>query len=716
MTPARRFRLGLIVVATAVGVIRATTVTWLFHLSMEGAVRNAVGQVALASVWIPIGLIALWIFESRLSRVMRAFAIVVVAIGILCVEPTLVPILGVQGSHPPPYWTRFINRSDTSLLFYFAVVVAAAAVVTRTRQLATELAAAQLEVAVADAKLHILTLQLHPHFLFNALNLVSQLAYENIDAARATIANIRALLLESLRHSLRREVPLVEEMRFVEAYLEIQEARFRGRLFHAVTIADGAEEAAVPHLLLQPLVENAIVHGLSARSDAGHLDIAARRVDSRLVLAIRDDGNGMRGTLREGLGLGNARLRLEQLFGCDYLLELVAAPDRGVIVTVDIPFRRVDPHAEAKREDVFADASLAVADESRSVHAKPRVSPWLPTVAAWIGIAILWSELRVLGQPSSRELGLTTIVASHALSVGLWMALTPLVLRFARWAALSGPRSKRFVIAHACGAIIAGVGHTALWIAALYAVGSGDLWPTIRSMFGWMIWDAGAYAAIVSVETFIALSTRIRDARVSMIRKRARLAEARLAALRLRLQPRILVGALDALERVVSVDAERAEAAIARMGDLLRLLLTRADDEWVDVDDEIELLMAYLDVVVAGRSNDERQRPAVIVECGAERIPAMLLLTAAASIGGAPDDLSIRRLDDVIVLDASVRDDSLDEGAVAELSQRLAELYRGNERMVSGRDANGDHFIHIEIPASKRASVDFASAYGFASA
>jgi hypothetical protein len=168
--------------------------------------------------------------------------------------------------------------------------------------------------------------------------------------------------------------------------------------------------------------------------------------------------------------------------------------------------------------------------------------------------------------------------------------------------------------------------------------------------------------------------------------------------LRLRLQPRVLLGALDALERVVSLDAARSERAITRMGDLLRLLLARSDQEWVEVEEEQELFAAYLDVVNAWR---EARRAGVIhiaEGCAREQIPAMLLPSLAAAIGGDVDEASIERVGNTISIALRSRSGLLDEGAFSEVSSRLSHVYRGDDRLVCGTSGEGGRFIQVKIP------------------
>ncbi len=675
------------------GAVRGLVIVWLFQLRGGFMAFEIVGQIALAGVYVPIGLAALRILE-RHEQAIRYVLLTLLGAAVLLVEPALAQVLGVLGKNAPPYGTRVIGSLDTNLLFYLTVVVAAAAVDAAAKHVNAEVKTAHLEAAVADAQLHVLTLQLHPHFLFNALNLVSQLAYESVDAARRAIANLRSLLAESLRYSVHREVSLAEELEFLRAYLEIQEARFRGRLFSTTRIEPGLERAAVPHLLLQPLVENAIVHGLAHRDEKGRIEVAARRDGGRMVLTVRDDGAGLPPEPRDGLGLRNTRLRLEQLFPRDHRMVLSAGDPNGTVVTVDLPFRAV---ADATTSHDVVDDTATFVDAADDAKQQRRIGVWLPVFAAWSLMAMVWTELRAINERFSDW---STLFASGALNAGLWMALTPVVIRYARWVGRRGARAFR-VAAHALGAALVGPLHTGLWMLALHVVHSKDFTPVLRSMFGWMIWDSAAYVLIVCLVTLTSLAMRIRDSRMLMAAHRARLGEARVAALRLRLQPRVLLGALDALERVVAIDAARSEAAITRMGDLLRLLLARAEQEWVDVAEEVELLTAFLDVVNAWHlPASSARRPAISFDGADRRLPAMLLPTLATAAGGALHSVEIRGTDDHTVIRLTATRDVFDRQAFDEISDRLARLYGGRERLTSRRDADGARVIEAELPAT----------------
>jgi LytS/YehU family sensor histidine kinase len=185
---------------------------------------------------------------------------------------------------------------------------------------------------------------LNPHFLFNAMNTIAMQVRKsaNDDAVRM-LAGLSDLLRYMLEDSRPPEVPLGEELAFVQRYLAIEQVRFQDRLQIEVDAAPGTSDALVPTLILQPLVENAIRHGISRRVQAGTLTIRARRTDDFLILQVEDDGPGLASDATPqpgtGLGLRNTRARLAQLYQANQDLELATSPTGGTLVTIRLPYR-----------------------------------------------------------------------------------------------------------------------------------------------------------------------------------------------------------------------------------------------------------------------------------------------------------------------------------------------------------------------------------------
>ncbi len=231
-----------------------------------------------------------------------------------------------------------------TLLLYWMVVMAHLGWHYYQRLRERELESATLQRELTEARLDTLRLQLNPHFLFNTLHTVSALIHENPEGADRVLARLSDLLRLTLDQSKPQEVSLAEELAFLDLYLQIEQTRFADRLRVEKDIEAGAEKALVPYLILQPIVENAIRHGIEPREDAGRLAIQARRNNGRLELRISDNGPGLaeqtNGTYREGIGLSNTRSRLRHLYGQDHDLELVTAPGGGLEARISIPFRR----------------------------------------------------------------------------------------------------------------------------------------------------------------------------------------------------------------------------------------------------------------------------------------------------------------------------------------------------------------------------------------
>jgi hypothetical protein len=203
---------------------------------------------------------------------------------------------------------------------------------------------AQLEAELVQAELSTLRGQLHPHFLFNSFNAVSTLVRQGRnEAAVEVIAQLSALLRDAIERTGQHELPLEQELDFVRRYLAIERLRFGDKLVLGFDVEPATLPGIVPNLVLQPLVENAIKHGISRRTQPGRLCIAARRVDTRLELVVENDGAepaaepGASGG-RVGIGLANTRRRLERIYGATYQLELQHRSDGGVRVRLEVPF------------------------------------------------------------------------------------------------------------------------------------------------------------------------------------------------------------------------------------------------------------------------------------------------------------------------------------------------------------------------------------------
>lgn len=215
-----------------------------------------------------------------------------------------------------------------------------------------QLAATRMEVELVQAQLSSLKGQIHPHFLFNALNAISSLVQTDQDRADRMIACLSALLRNTLAHQDSQEVTLREEVELLAPYLEIEKMRFGERLSIQTSLAPDSLDACIPHLVLQPIVENAIRHGIAPRKDPGRVAITSYRDGPRLKMEVWDNGVGVAAGPRYrgsegGIGLANIQTRLQRLYGSDHSFRIGNHPEGGAIVELSVPFR-VEPVLEAR--------------------------------------------------------------------------------------------------------------------------------------------------------------------------------------------------------------------------------------------------------------------------------------------------------------------------------------------------------------------------------
>ncbi|HMV49826.1 MAG TPA: histidine kinase, partial [Blastocatellia bacterium] len=188
--------------------------------------------------------------------------------------------------------------------------------------------------------LQALKMQLQPHFLFNTLNSISALQLTDVETANRMTARLGDFLRLTLDNAGTQEVTLRQEMEFLRGYLEIEQLRFQERLQVTFDLTPEALEARVPNLILQPIVENSIRHGIAPVSEAGRIEVRAARQNGHLELSVRDDGPGIVAgeSGKDGIGLANTRSRLQQLYGDAHRLDIENAAGGGLLVKMTIPF------------------------------------------------------------------------------------------------------------------------------------------------------------------------------------------------------------------------------------------------------------------------------------------------------------------------------------------------------------------------------------------
>jgi signal transduction histidine kinase len=384
---------AFLVVLTAAGLLidpRVAAVAAM-RAALRPEVRSGIDQIALVEygLWAVLTLPIFWMtrrFGGDRPTLKRVLAFLVIGLALaIAVDALLkvtsrqvmsVPVapgapLG-QGSRlplPPSRFPLHVPRglfSRFSFLYDFIVyVVVLGAGLARnyfvryqgrleeTRRLeaeATELRAeaAELHAQVTDARLNALRTQLNPHFLFNTLNAVSTLVEEDPPGARRMIARLSDLLRHTLGEGDEQEIPLARELEMLRRYLDIMEVRFQDKLEVSIESDASLDDALVPNLVLQPLVENAFRHGLAMMQSAGRVAVRAVRDDGDLVLTVRDNGRGPTKEVHEGVGLTNTRARLTQLYGVRQRLALTAAEGGGALVEVRFPYHTTPQRRSAR--------------------------------------------------------------------------------------------------------------------------------------------------------------------------------------------------------------------------------------------------------------------------------------------------------------------------------------------------------------------------------
>jgi len=309
---------------------------------------------AAISIPLVLGLVSI---HRRVQRWVGRVAVycllyIVFASAHFLVRPVILPLVVRPSPNAPvtspkmTYWSKVSLAAMSfwipDLMGYACIVIVFNAWVyaqeTQRRALNEERLAARL----ASAELQVLKMQLQPHFLFNTLNTIYNLAPQNSRKAQVMIARLSNLLRLSLDHVSPNMVPLQQELEFLDSYLDIEKTRFEERLQVVRDIDPEALDAAVPNLLLQPLVENAIRHGINKKAAGGKIEIFAARRGDRLRITITDDGRPPEpSTSSSGIGMANTRARLTQLFGNDFSFELMSA-GQGAQVLIDLPFKAVE--------------------------------------------------------------------------------------------------------------------------------------------------------------------------------------------------------------------------------------------------------------------------------------------------------------------------------------------------------------------------------------
>jgi two-component sensor histidine kinase len=328
-------------------------------------------KISMASTWLKaaLSLPVLWMVErfpfergAWKKRVpLYAFALVVYVAVFILVRPILVPPIFYNPATGmpmpgPPFFEAFwiaVKSFFLDLIYAFCLTVLAAYVwqyIERIKQ--DQILQERLQAKLATAELHALKMQLQPHFLFNTLHTISNLASIDSTKAQRMIARLSELLRLSLEHVSSEAIPLRRELDFLDSYLEIEKTRFEERLRLTIDVSDEVLDAEVPSMLLQPIVENSIRHAISKKAEGGSIMIVGRKERGRVIISVSDDGSPTNDNCKRGWGIGisNTRARLQQLFESDFAFE-VRPTERGTVVRIEVPFRL---HAAVEAQEASA--------------------------------------------------------------------------------------------------------------------------------------------------------------------------------------------------------------------------------------------------------------------------------------------------------------------------------------------------------------------------
>jgi two-component system LytT family sensor kinase len=316
-------------------------------------------QMFSGYVWFLLTPLILWLahkFPFESGKLLRNIPLhilfsLMVSVFQQSIDAFTLPKLGYPpGSNFPDYWTTYkfflMINLHLSVGIYWAIVAISVAVNYYRKFREREITASQLEARLAQTRLQVLKFQLQPHFLFNTLNTISELIYTDQESAEQMITNLSDLLRLSLEKLEVQEVSLQQELDFLKKYVEIEQMRFHDRLTIEMNVAPDTLDAKVPNMILQPLVENAIKHGIAPLSQGGTVKIASERSNGDLRLIVSDNGVGLKNTdisaIPEGVGLRNTKSRLKHLYGLHHKFEISPIEKGGVLLNLTIPFQTAD--------------------------------------------------------------------------------------------------------------------------------------------------------------------------------------------------------------------------------------------------------------------------------------------------------------------------------------------------------------------------------------
>lgn len=314
-----------------------------------------VATLTLFYVWAALTPLVLWLgrrfpferhpFRNILIHLLLCGPVALLHIWLLQNVHALMRAWSISSQRDAPLWALLVGLGATNIMVYWGIIAVSQAInYFRKYQ--------ERELRLTQAELQALRTQLHPHFLFNTLNAIAELVHSDPIVADRSIVRLSELLRFSLASEKAQEVTLKEEIEFLEKYVEIHKTLMRDRLNVRVCVEPETLDAAVPNMILQPLVENAIKHGISPRPEGGNIEVHVRRLDGNLYVEITDDGMGMpQQGVQGGVGLINTRERLKHLYNDAHTFNVNSSPGSGVTIQISVPFREAGTNGNDTNAD-----------------------------------------------------------------------------------------------------------------------------------------------------------------------------------------------------------------------------------------------------------------------------------------------------------------------------------------------------------------------------
>ncbi len=459
-----------------------------------------------------------------------------------------------------------------------------------------------LESRLLSAQMEYLQLQLRPHFLFNALSSVAELGHEAPAVAARVLRNVIALLESALERHGPRLVSLGDELSTLSHYIGIERLRFSDWLTIDEEIDDAARDALVPPFVLQPLVENAIRHGLVDRSEPGRITIRASVAVNRLTIAIIDNGAGLSRTSSRssrGVGMRNVRERLDALYGNEASLTLRELDQQGTIAELELPMTFAQPD-----EELSSEQPASSSDETPQSSTGERSSlrwmsdhPVVTAIAAWTVIGALriqHSYIYLIYRDRFTSARFRDAVQYDAVGAMLWLLLTPGIFALARIIPFRRRRLWLRILAHAFIASSLALLHLEVTMILLNSFDVPLISQPSTSIYAWGV---AVYTFLLIVAHLREMQKWIRDRDIEAFQLRKDLEEAKFQKSILELRPSALIDALEYLEKTIATDPARAEKSLADIGDFLRRTLDAMYHRDVSVETECANVRSYAEVL-----------------------------------------------------------------------------------------------------------------------